>query len=191
MQLQFADPRDFTYDRHHTVDDKPFGDGPGMLMKAEPVALAIESLGFSSEAVIISPDPAGVLFDSHLALSLSKKREILFVCGRYEGIDERVSQYFGAMKVSLGSFVVSGGDLPAVVMADAIIRQIPGVLGSEESLRADSYSEESNFGKSAPNFTRPAIWRGLAAPEELTGGNHAEMAKWRQREQAKANKTEV
>ena len=179
VSFAYANPRDFTADRHRTVDDSPFGGEPGMLMKAEPVALAIESLQLGPAAIVILPEPAAPRFGQSDANALSAARDIVFVCGHYEGIDDRVAGYFNALKYSVGDFVVTGGELPAALMADAVVRQLPGVLGNESSLSADSFSAGS---LSAPNFTRPEVWRDIRVPEVLVSGHHAEIAKWRRRE---------
>jgi tRNA (guanine37-N1)-methyltransferase len=171
-----ANPRDFTTDKHRTVDDTPFGGGPGMLMKCEPVALAIESLG-AADAVVMT-DPTGSVFDQAAARELAGFKHVLFVCGHYEGIDDRVRQRYATHVYSIGDFVLTNGELPALVMADAVVRLLPGVLGSEESLAIDSHSDGL---LSAPQFTRPEEWRGLSVPSVLTSGNHAEIAKWKRR----------
>jgi tRNA (guanine37-N1)-methyltransferase len=172
-----SNPRDFTADKHRTVDDSPFGGGPGMLMKAEPVAQAIESVG-TADAIVMT-DPTGPLFDQAAARELSGAGHIVFVCGHYEGIDDRIRQHYATHCFSIGDFVLTNGELPALVMADAIVRLLPGVLGSEESLEIDSHSDGL---LSAPQFTRPEEWRGMAVPPVLLSGNHAEIARWKRRE---------
>ena len=175
VSFSVANPRDFTYDRHAKVDDSPFGGEPGLLIKAEPVALAVESFNWTS-AVVISTDPAGIPFRQADAIELASQSSVVFLCGHYEGIDERVIDYLGARRYSIGDFVLTGGELPALVMADAICRNVPGVLGDSASLAADSFT---NGGLSAENYTRPAVWRGIPVPDLLMSGNHAEIAKWR------------
>jgi tRNA (guanine37-N1)-methyltransferase len=179
ISFDYANPRDFTTDRHRTVDDSPYGGEPGMLMKAEPIALAIESLEFGPEAIVIVPEPAAPRFSQAHANELARLEEVIFVCGHYEGIDERVSTYFNARRYSVGDFVVTGGELPAALIADAVVRQLPGVLGNEQSLGADSFYAGL---LSAPNYTRPEVWRDISVPEVLISGHHAEIAKWRRRE---------
>jgi tRNA (guanine37-N1)-methyltransferase len=147
-----------------------------MLMKAEPVALAIESLG-QADAVILT-DPTGRLFTQADAKSLADLSHVVFVCGHYEGIDERVRERFATHVFSIGDFVLTNGELPALVMADAIVRLVPGVLGSEESLQIDSHSDGL---LSAPQYTRPEVWREMPAPPVLLSGNHSEIAKWKRR----------
>jgi tRNA (guanine37-N1)-methyltransferase len=172
-----ANPRDFTTDKHRTVDDRPFAGGPGMLMKAEPVSQAIDSVG-PADAIVMT-DPTGRHFDQAAARELSLFAHVVFVCGHYEGIDDRIRQKYATHVFSIGDFVLTNGELPALVMADAMVRLIPGVLGSEESLAIDSHSDGL---LSAPQFTRPVEWRGLSVPSVLLSGNHAEIAKWKRRE---------
>jgi tRNA (guanine37-N1)-methyltransferase len=175
-----ANPRDFTADRHRTVDDSPFGGGPGMLLKAEPVAQAIESLG-PADAVVFT-DPTGHRFEQNHAQALASVEHLVFVCGHYEGIDDRVRQHFATHVFSIGDFVLTNGEMPAVVMADAIVRLLPGVLGSEDSLGIDSHADGL---LSAPQFTRPEVWRGHSVPPVLLSGNHSEIAKWKRRQSLK------
>ncbi|HTQ09157.1 MAG TPA: tRNA (guanosine(37)-N1)-methyltransferase TrmD, partial [Fimbriimonadaceae bacterium] len=173
-----ANPRDFTTDKHRTVDDSPFGGGPGMLMKAEPVAQAIESRWRQpggSQAVVLT-DPTGRVFTQSDAAALARFEQVIFVCGRYEGIDDRIRQGYATHVFSIGDFILTNGELPALLMADAIVRLVPGVLGSEESLAIDSHADGL---LSAPQFTRPDVWREMAVPEVLTGGNHREIERWK------------
>jgi tRNA (guanine37-N1)-methyltransferase len=167
-----SNPREFAYDQHRKVDDRVYGGGPGMLMKAEPVALALEFLEPSANAAIVITDPAGDLFVQETARELSAMEEVFFLCGHYEGFDHRVNS-FATHRLSIGDYVLTGGELPALVMADAIVRLLPGVLGSAESLSADSFSGGL---LSAPNYTRPEVWRGLEVPEVLLSGDHAKVA---------------
>lgn len=176
LVTSYVDPRDFAYDRHRKADDRPFSGEPGMLLKAEPVALAIESLG---PARRLAPDPTGPVFDQPMARTLSAETHLVFVCGHYEGIDDRALTALDVSPVSLGEFVLSGGDLAAATMADAIARLIPGVLGDEASLSADSFGETKY---AAPNFTRPAVWRGLPVPEPLLSGDPKKIDAWRKSE---------
>lgn len=175
-----VNPRDFTYDRNSKVDDVPFGGEPGMLLRAEPVARAIESIRRSGAAIVLT-DPAGHPFRQTDAVSLGSYAQIIFLCGHYEGIDERLAQAYATHRFSIGDYVLTNGELPALVMADAIVRRLPGVLGSEESLEADSFGEPK---LSAPNFTRPETWRGREVPPVLRSGHHEEIEKWRRRESA-------
>ena len=185
VSFDFANPREFTADRHRTVDDSPYGGEPGMLMKAEPIAMAIESLAPGPNSVVILPEPAAPRFAQADANELATVEQIVFVCGHYEGIDKRVSTYFKAREYSVGDFVVTGGELPAAMMADAVVRQLPGALGNEASLGADSYRSGL---LSAPNYTRPEVWRELAVPEVLISGHHGEIANWRRREALRLTK---
>ncbi len=173
VRVDVANPRDFTYDRNSKVDDRPFGGAPGMLMKAEPVTLALESLG-QQDAVIIT-DPAAPLFTQSDAVAFSKKQSLTFLCGHYEGIDNRVRENVTTHAFSIGDYILTNGELPALCMADAVIRHIPGVLGNADSLIADSFSARK---LSAPNYTHPADWRGHLVPEVLRSGDHQAIAAW-------------
>jgi len=180
-QFGTVNPRDFCYDRHQKVDDVPFGGAAGMLIKAEPVALALEAIGIPEETTdpdveVIVTDPTGVLFDQGLATEWSKKKRLVFLCGHYEGIDQRVVTRFRAKAASIGDFILTNGEIPALTMADAVVRLLPGVLGNEGSLAADTHSDGL---LSAPNYTRPEVWRGAAIPEVLKSGDHQAIAKWR------------
>ena len=173
-----SNPRDFAPDKHRTVDDTPFGGGPGMLMKPDVVAAAIRSLGVGENAAVVFTEPTGGLFTQSVARELSQKASVVFVCGHYEGIDDRVRQRWATHTLSLGDFVLTGGELPALVMADAVARLIPGVLGSAESLGIDSH--EGGL-LSAPQFTRPDEFKGLAVPEVLRSGDHRAAALWKRK----------
>lgn len=177
--FETVNPRDFTFDRNHKVDDSPYGGEPGMLIKAEPVALAIESLKLDSSARIIDLDPRGKIFEQSDSLELARCTEICFLCGHYEGIDHRVIELFASDCYSIGNFVVTGGEVPAMLIADSIVRQIPGTLGNPLSLNADSFSEANEGRLSAPNYTRPEVWRGVRVPEVLLSGNHEKIKSWR------------
>jgi tRNA (guanine37-N1)-methyltransferase len=179
LEVRIHDLRDFTEDKHRTVDDTPFGGGAGMLMKAEPWGQALDSV-MTPETIVIFPSPAGELFKQATAQELSKANHLVFACGRYEGIDQRVVDYAASMAkvrlVSLGDYVLNGGEVAAVAMIEAIARLIPGVIGNAESLAEESHSEGL---LEYPSYTKPASWRGLEVPEVLLSGNHAEIAKWR------------
>jgi tRNA (guanine37-N1)-methyltransferase len=179
LEVKIHDLRDFTDDKHRTVDDTPFGGGAGMLMKAEPWGLALDSV-ISSETIVVFPSPAGELFKQATAKELSGAKHLVFACGRYEGIDQRVVDYAATKAtvrlVSLGDYVLNGGEVAAVAMIEAIARLIPGVIGNAESLAEESHSEGL---LEYPSYTKPAKWRGLEVPEVLLSGNHAEIAKWR------------
>jgi tRNA (guanine37-N1)-methyltransferase len=177
------DLRTFTEDKHRTVDDTPFGGGAGMLMKPEPWGLALDSV-LTQESVVVFPSPAGVPFKQATARELSGKQHLVFACGRYEGIDQRVLEYASSKaevrEISLGDYVLNGGEVAAVAMIEAIARLIPGVIGNSLSLDEESHSEGL---LEYPSYTKPASWRGMDVPEVLLSGNHAEIAKWR-KEQA-------
>lgn len=173
------DPRDFTQDKHRKVDDTPYGGGAGMVMKAEPIALAIDSLNLSNEAEVIFTDPIGHLFDQSAAQELSSLKHLVFVCGRYEGIDERVRLKYATRTYSIGDFILSGGELAALVMADAIIRLLPGALGKAQSLEQDSFNEGL---LSAPQYTKPPIWREMPVPEVLLSGHHKNVELWKRQQ---------
>jgi tRNA (guanine37-N1)-methyltransferase len=179
LEVKIHDLRDFTDDKHRTVDDTPFGGGAGMLMKPEPWGLALDSI-MSSETIVIFPSPAGELFKQATAQELSEAKHLVFACGRYEGIDQRVVDYATSKAkvrlVSLGDYVLNGGEVAAVAMIEAIARLIPGVIGNAESLAEESHSEGL---LEYPSYTKPASWRGFDVPEVLLSGNHAEIAKWR------------
>ncbi|MFM8926618.1 MAG: tRNA (guanosine(37)-N1)-methyltransferase TrmD [Rhodoluna sp.] len=177
--------RDFTHDKHKTVDDAPYGGGAGMLMKAEPWGEALdELLNPDGSTVLVIPSPAGHLFTQQLASELAKKEHLVFACGRYEGIDQRVFDWAKTKAdlrvISLGDYVLNGGEVAALAMIEAIARLVPGVIGNSESLVEESHSQGL---LEYPSYTKPASWRGFEVPEVLRSGNHAEIAKW-QLEQA-------
>jgi tRNA (guanine37-N1)-methyltransferase len=179
LEVKIHDLREFTDDKHRTVDDTPFGGGAGMLMKAEPWGQALDSV-MTAETIVIFPSPAGELFKQATAQELSKAKHLVFACGRYEGIDQRVVDYATSKAkvrlVSLGDYVLNGGEVAAVAMIEAIARLIPGVIGNADSLTEESHSDGL---LEYPSYTKPSTWRGLEVPEVLLGGNHAEIAKWR------------
>ena len=210
------DLRDFTHDRHRTVDDRPFGGGAGMVMKPEPLFEAVESLvgarGDSTaqntaekDTAIVLLSAAGRMFRQQTARRFSVLDRIVLICGRYEGVDERVAEHLATDEISIGDFVLSGGELPAAMILDAVTRLIPGALGNEDSALNESFSElppaaprvpRAAFGDCAsrseslaanhgvldyPHYTRPPSFRGWGVPEVLLGGNHEEIRKWRQK----------
>jgi len=212
VEVRVLDLRDFTKDRHRTVDDRPFGGGEGMVLKPEPLFEAVESLVGHSvgdaakpgarnpKAAVILMSAAGKVFRQETARSYTELERIIFICGRYEGVDERVAEHLATEEISVGDFVLSGGELPAMMIVDAVTRLLPGALGNEASSQNESFSRvarpESNalppVGNASqlsrisshafldfPHYTRPAEYRGWAVPEILIGGNHAEVAKWR------------
>ena len=172
--------RDFTHDRHKTVDDTPYGGGAGMLMKPEPWGEAFDKIIGKDRPVVIFTSPAGKPFNQELVRELSQKEHLVFACGRYEGIDQRVVDYAGTIaevhEISIGDYVLNGGEVAAVAMIEAIARLIPGVIGNNESLAEESHNEGL---LEAPSYTKPQSWRGLEVPEMLLSGHHAEIEKWR------------
>ncbi len=177
LQLAIHNLRDYTHDRHKTVDDRPFGGGPGMLFKPEPVFAAVEALGGESARVILL-SPAGRKFSQAIARELAGMEHLLLVCGSYEGFDERIREGLADDELSIGDYVLTNGALPAMVIIDAVTRLLPGVLGDDESSRDESFSADAG-GLEYPHYTRPAEFRGMKVPEVLLSGNHAEIAKWR------------
>lgn len=170
--------RSFSQDRYRTADDYPFGGGPGMVLKPEPLVRAVRFISeyTQSTPLVIVTSPQGELFTQHMAWELAQERHLVILCGRYQGIDERVITLTNAREISIGDYVLSGGELPALVITEAVVRLIPGALGDEESLRYDSFSEYP-FGP--PQYTRPRVFCGLAVPEVLLSGDHARIEKWR------------
>lgn len=186
VQTGFVNPRDFAKDAHQSVDDKPYGGGPGMLMMAPVLAEALASLqNPAADRAIVVPEPMGRLFKQSDAVELSKRQEIVFVCGRYEGIDERFLDRFATHRFSIGDYVLSGGETPALAIAEATVRCIPGVLGDAESIEIDSFSDGL---LGPPQYTKPETWDGLPVPAVLRSGNHAEVAEWKRRWALKATR---
>ena len=190
IDLRVHDLRDFTHDKHKTVDDSPYGGGAGMLMKAEPWGEAFdEILPADGNVTIIFTSPAGEQFKQATAYELAKEDHIVFACGRYEGIDQRVVDYAatkGRVRlISLGDYVLNGGEVAAIAMVEAIARLIPGVIGNAESLVEESHSDGL---LEYPSYTKPAVWRDLEVPDVLLSGNHALIAKWRKDQQIERTK---
>jgi tRNA (guanine37-N1)-methyltransferase len=213
IDVHVQDLREFTKDRHRTVDDRPFGGGEGMVMKPEPLFEAVEALlghgvgnateqpARPSDTAIVLLSAAGKRFTQQMARRYAGLRRIIFICGRYEGVDERVAEHLATEEISVGDFVLSGGELPAMLVVDAVTRLLPGALGNEASSQNESFSasgglptaprkhnaQQQELGESNgvlldyPHYTRPAEFRGWTVPEVLIGGNHAEVAKWRQK----------
>ncbi len=177
MELTYHNPRDFTHDVHHTVDDRPYGGGPGMVMKYEPLHAAIQQAkAAATRAKVIQLSPAGKVFDQEAAKHMSKETSLILVAGRYEGIDERLIEDDIDEQWSVGDYVVSGGELPAMLMIDAITRLLPGVLGSDQSAKQDSFSEGL---LDCPHYTRPEEINGKLVPKMLQSGNHKAIERWR------------
>ena len=173
--------RDWTTDKHHVVDDAPFGGGQGMVMKPEPIFAAVEDLRHQTSKVVLM-SPAGRRLHQKIATELSQEAHLVIICGHYEGVDHRVVEHLVDLEISIGDFVLTNGAIAAVVLADAIVRLLPGALGHEQSSADDSFSGESSV-LEAPQYTRPSEFRGWRVPEVLLSGNHADIAKWR-KEQA-------
>lgn len=210
VQIGIHNLRDFTNDRHQTVDDRPFGGGEGMVMKPEPLFRAVESLGIPEKpqrdtacerVVLLSAQ--GKRFDQAMAREMAGLQRIVFLCGRYEGVDERVNDFLADSELSIGDYVLSGGELAAAVIVDAITRLLPGVLGNEDSARYESFATERKLNEATtrrsgenspqstcdsgglldyPHYTRPAEFRGQAVPAVLSSGNHEEIRRWRRKQ---------
>ncbi len=187
IKLNIHNPRDYSHDKHHTVDDYPYSGGAGMLLKPEPIFEVVEAIksNIASECQgnklsVILLTPQGHPFSQPIAVALSQKSHLILICGHYEGVDERVREHLVTDEISIGDYILSGGELAALVVADTIIRLIPGVIGSETSLVDESHASGL---LEHPQYTRPPVYRGWAVPEILLSGNHAEIARWR-REQA-------
>src|ERR1700722_6710213 len=202
IETNVHDLREFTHDRHRTVDDRPFGGGEGMVMKPEPLFEAVESLlegntPAADSTAIVLVSAAGKMFRQETARRFVKLERMILLCGRYEGVDERVAEHLATDEISIGDFVLSGGELPAALIVDAVTRLIPGALGNEDSIVNESFSEEGTVAKypvladapreltatslllDFPHYTRPASFRGWEVPDVLLGGNHEEIRRWR------------
>ncbi|MBT2513066.1 tRNA (guanosine(37)-N1)-methyltransferase TrmD [Arthrobacter sp. ISL-30] len=191
LQLNVHDLRSFTTDRHRTVDDTPYGGGAGMVMKPEPWAKALEEIvgarageGGAAKPILIVPSPAGERFTQSIAHELAEEEQLVFACGRYEGIDERViewaSEHFTVRPMSLGDYVLNGGEVAVLAMVEAIGRLLPGVVGNPESLVEESHSDGL---LEYPVYTKPSSWREREVPAVLLSGNHGKIAQWRRHEQ--------
>ena len=203
IEIRVHDLRNFTADKHRTVDDRPFGGGEGMVLKPEPLFECVESLGVASrperlgkatrESVILL-SPQGEMFTQAVAQGLAELQRIILICGRYEGVDERVNEGLADREISIGDYVLSGGELGAAVIVDAVTRLLPGALGNEASAQQESFTATQKAAGRGPDstcvsgglldyphYTRPAEFRGMAAPEVLIGGNHEQIRKWRRR----------
>ncbi|HSU61108.1 MAG TPA: tRNA (guanosine(37)-N1)-methyltransferase TrmD [Bryobacteraceae bacterium] len=181
LEIQIHDLRHWTYDRHRTVDDRPFGGGEGMLLKAQPLFEAVEAIlperNPRQKVVLLSAQ--GRRFTQGVAREFASLQDLVLICGRYEGVDERVAEHLVDDQLSVGDFVLTGGELAAAVVVDAVARLLPGVLGNEESARNESFSQEMDGLLDCPQYTRPAEFRGWKVPEVLLGGNHEEIKRWR------------
>jgi tRNA (guanine37-N1)-methyltransferase len=181
VQIFLHDIRDYTSDKHRTVDDYPFGGGQGMLMKPEPLFAAVEDVqGQAPErGPIVLLTPQGRLFNEEVAVELARHDRLIIICGHYEGVDARVHEHLATDEISIGDYVLSGGELAAMVVVDAVVRQIPGALGSPLSSADDSFARGL---LEYPHYTRPADFRGMGVPEVLLSGNHGEIARWRRQQ---------
>jgi tRNA (guanine37-N1)-methyltransferase len=190
LETRVHDLRDYTADRHRTVDDRPFGGGEGMVLKPEPLFKAVEAIRASAGAEIVVLSAAGRRFTQAEALRLSKAPQVILLCGRYEGIDERVVEHLATAEISIGDFVLSGGEIGAALIVDAVARYVPGVVGKEESVLRDSFSDPSALEQTVehPHYTRPAVFREWPVPEVLVSGDHEAVRRWR--EDAARRKTE-
>ena len=179
LDVHVHDLRDYTTDRHRSVDDRPYGGGPGMVMMPGPIFKAVEDIAAKAEGErrLILLTPQGRPFSQALARELAQEQRLVLICGRYEGFDERVRTGLPVEEVSIGDYVLTGGELPAAVIIDAVARLLPGVLGHEDSSRLDSFSGEG--GLDCPQYTRPAEFRGLRVPDVLLSGNHKDIEEWR------------
>jgi tRNA (guanine37-N1)-methyltransferase len=183
IEIRIHDLRDYTHDRHRQVDDRPFGGGAGMVMKPEPLFRAVEAIKHEapdSSAALLSPQ--GRLFDQRIAESFAAKQRLILICGRYEGVDERVAEHLADDEISIGDYVLSGGEIPAMVVVDAVTRLLPGALGCDQSAERESFSTGL---LDCPHYTRPAEYRGLKVPDVLMSGNHAQIERFRQRRSIK------
>lgn len=176
IQLQSYNPRDYSEDRHRTIDDRPFGGGDGMVMQAEPLSLLIQNNFKRGSQKIYYLSPQGSVLNQQKVQQMSRESEIVLICGRYAGIDQRFINEHIDEEVSIGDYVLSGGELAALVVIDAVSRQIPGVLGHADSAHNDSFSEGL---LEAPSFTRPSRWQEQEVPDILIGGNHQKISEWR------------
>lgn len=187
VDVRARDLRDYTTDKHRVVDDVSFGGGPGMVMKPEPLFRAIESISAERGAptAVILTTPQGRRFSHAEAVRFSQMERLIIICGRYEGVDERVADALVTDEISIGDYVLTGGELPALVVVDAVVRLVPGVVGDDASVAADSFADGL---LDYPHYTRPAEFKGMKVPEVLLSGHHAEIARWRHEQQLRRTK---
>ena len=192
IELHAHDLREHAHDRHRQVDDMPFGGGPGMVLKPEPVIEAVESIRLQNPGPVILMEPWGDRLDQKLAAELATESGLVIVCGRYEGIDDRVRSALRAREISIGDYVLTGGEIPAMVLVDAVARLIPGVVGDPGSLAQDSFAGETGEAVTGwPQFTRPAEYRGMTVPDVLLSGDHARIKQWRRQQAAQRRVPQV
>jgi tRNA (guanine37-N1)-methyltransferase len=185
VSFRFVNPRDFTQDKHRSVDDYPYGGGPGMILRPEPIVDAVESItrpGNPDGIPVVLLSPQGQRFRQEKAVAMSAWPEIVLLCGRYKGMDERVRELVVTEELSAGDYVLSGGEAAALMMIDAVVRLLPGALGDRDSAASDSFSQGWRGGLDCAYYTRPPEYRGLQVPEVLLSGHHARIAEWRHRE---------
>jgi len=181
VDIRIHDLRDFTSDKHRKVDDRPFGGGPGMVMAPQPIFDAVGKIKGRKKAKVVLMCPGGKKLTQALAKKLSREKHLILICGHYEGVDERVKEHLASESISIGDYVLTGGELPAMVLIDSVTRLVPGVLGRQESLLAESF--ENNL-LEYPQYTRPANFRGMKVPNVLLSGHHQEVEGWRKRQSA-------
>jgi tRNA (guanine37-N1)-methyltransferase len=179
IDVRVHDLRSFTTDRHHVVDDSPFGGGPGMVLKPEPLFAAVEAIAAGRQATVVLTSPDGKGLTPDIARRLSAQEHVIILCGRYEGVDERVREHLATEVISIGDYVLSGGELAALVIVDAAARFVPGVVGDDESVANDTFSQGL---LDYPQYTRPAEFRGYQVPQVLLSGHHAEIERWRRQQ---------
>ena len=179
IDVRVHDLRSFTTDRHHVVDDSPFGGGPGMVLKPEPLFAAVEAIAAGRQATVVLTSPDGKGLTPDIARRLSAQEHVIILCGRYEGVDERVREHLATEEISIGDYVLSGGELAALVIVDAAARFVPGVVGDDESVANDTFSQGL---LDYPQYTRPAEFRGYQVPQVLLSGHHAEIERWRRQQ---------
>jgi tRNA (guanine37-N1)-methyltransferase len=195
VAVQVHDLRSWTHDRHRTTDDAPYGGGPGMVMKVEPLVEAVEAIagmGESGAQRLVLLSPRGIPIDQPKVQELSEEEHLVLVAGRYEGVDERVVEGLGAEEISIGDSVLSGGEVPALVVLEAVTRLVPGVIGRDESHERDSFGQDGLLDH--PHYTRPPEFRGMAVPEVLLSGDHAAIERWRReaaREKTRRNRPDL
>ena len=179
VQVHLWNLRDWTQDKHQKVDDRPFGGGPGMVLSCQPVVDAVEAVQAKAEQPgrVVMLTPTGERLTQRVVEKLATEPRLILLCGRYEGFDDRIRQLLNPLEISVGDFICNGGEVPAMVVIDAVMRLIPGVLGDEQSAADESHSEEGRI--EYPQYTRPRVFRGLDVPEILLSGNHQAIAKWR------------